>query len=206
MTPKEYKQMMDYLTRSGIRKQIKFASDIARPDPKREVQEIEAINAFMRRNPRQDLAGGGMLVQPGFGGTRQGYADKKYKRFKKTVNIGGKQYGIITKENDPNFGKYVYRGNKGNEYFDEIDDLKARIEKGGKGRKFTGFSKGYLAELEDIKKFVDNKGAKNIFLSDLVEKFGDVKNLLDKKGFDSPESLITHLKSLYLTQLNNKLI
>ena len=54
MTPKEYKQMMDYLTRSGIRKQVKFASDIARPDPKPEIKEIEAINAFMKRNPRAD--------------------------------------------------------------------------------------------------------------------------------------------------------
>ena len=72
MTPKEYKQMMDYLTRSGIRKQVKFASDIARPDPKPEVKEIELFNQFNKRNP---MAGGGMLVQPGFGGTRQGYAD-----------------------------------------------------------------------------------------------------------------------------------
>ena len=58
MNPKEYKQMMDYLTRSGIKKQIKFASDIARPDPKREVQEIEAVNAFMRRNPINKADGG----------------------------------------------------------------------------------------------------------------------------------------------------
>ena len=70
MTPKEYKEMMAYLTRSGVRKQVKFASDIARPDPKPIVKEIELFNAFNRRNP---MAGGGMLVQPGFGGTRQGY-------------------------------------------------------------------------------------------------------------------------------------
>ena len=70
MTPKEYKQMMDYLTRSGVRKQVKFASDIARPDPKPQVKEIELFNEFNRRNPKAD---GGMLVQPGFGGTRQGY-------------------------------------------------------------------------------------------------------------------------------------
>ena len=54
MTPKEYKQMMDYLTRSGIKDKVKFASDIARPDPKPVVQEIEAINEFVRRNPRAD--------------------------------------------------------------------------------------------------------------------------------------------------------
>jgi len=54
MTPKEYKQMMAYLTRSGVSKQVKFASDIARPDPKPEVKEIELFNAFNRRNPRAD--------------------------------------------------------------------------------------------------------------------------------------------------------
>jgi len=69
MTPKEYKQMMDYLTRSGISKQVTFASDIARPDPKPEIIEIEAINEFVRRNPRADGGrigfdnGGQTLVQ-----------------------------------------------------------------------------------------------------------------------------------------------
>ena len=48
MTPKEYKQMMDYLTRSGVRKQIKFASDIARPVPKPIVKEIELFNEIGR--------------------------------------------------------------------------------------------------------------------------------------------------------------
>jgi hypothetical protein len=74
MTPKEYKEMMAHLTRSGIKKQVKFASDLTRPDPKPIVKEIELFNAFNRRNPK---AGGGMLVQPGFGGTRQGYAKDK---------------------------------------------------------------------------------------------------------------------------------
>ena len=34
--------------------QLKFASDIARPAPKQSVIEIDAINAFMKRNPRAD--------------------------------------------------------------------------------------------------------------------------------------------------------
>jgi len=54
MTPKEYKQMMDYLTRSGVKDKVKFASDVARPDPKPEVKEIEAFNEFNKRNPRAD--------------------------------------------------------------------------------------------------------------------------------------------------------
>ena len=169
---------MKYLTRAKKANpdlpDVTFADKITQPPVRQDVETMDAINAFIRRE-RQQKAGGGMLVQPGFGGTRQGYKDEKeYKRFKKTVTINGTKYGIITKKNDPNFGKYVYRGNKGSEYFDEVDDLKLRIEQGGKGRKFTGFRKGYLAELEDIKKFVDNKGAKNIYLSDLVEQFGDV--------------------------------
>ena len=54
----EYKQMMAYLTRSGIKDKVKFASDIARPEPKPIVKEIELFNKFNKRNPR---AGGGRI-------------------------------------------------------------------------------------------------------------------------------------------------
>ncbi len=77
MTPKEYKQMMDYLTRSGVKDKVKFASDIARPDPKPEVKEIEAFNEFNKRNPRAD---GGMLVQPSADGSRPGYSSESAKK------------------------------------------------------------------------------------------------------------------------------
>ena len=82
MTPKEYKQMMDYLTRSGIRKQIKFASDVARPDPKPEIKEIEAINAFMRRNPRAD-------------GGRIGFKKIGVVRRVREGRVGGKYEGLF---------------------------------------------------------------------------------------------------------------
>ena len=88
MTPKEYKQMMAYLTRSGVKKQVKFASDIARPDPKPVVKEIELFNAFNKRNPK---AHGGMLVQPSADGSRPGYATSKVKKgkfiFYKSINM-----------------------------------------------------------------------------------------------------------------------
>ena len=50
---------------------ITTASDpkIKRPE---KALERDMYKDFMDRNP---LAGGGMLVQPGFGGTRQGYSD-----------------------------------------------------------------------------------------------------------------------------------
>jgi len=85
MNPKEYKQMMDYLTRSGIKDQVKFASDISKPVDKFEVQQIKLFNEFNKRNP---MAGGGMLVQPGFGGTRQGYrSDKAIKAAQQAGNV-----------------------------------------------------------------------------------------------------------------------
>ena len=56
--------------------QVTTADKIDRP---KRALEKEAIDDFMKRNP---MAGGGMLVQPGFGGVRQGY--------KKSVNKGGR--------------------------------------------------------------------------------------------------------------------
>jgi hypothetical protein len=55
------------------------ADNINRPEPKQSVKEIELFNEFNIRNPK---AGGGMLVEPGFGGTRQGY--------KKPIDKGGR--------------------------------------------------------------------------------------------------------------------
>ena len=45
--------------------EVTTADKIDRPE---RALEREAIDNFMKRNP---MAGGGMLVQPGFGGTRQ---------------------------------------------------------------------------------------------------------------------------------------
>ena len=97
MTPKEYKQMMAYLTRSGVKKQVKFASDIARPDPKPVVKEIELFNAFNKRNPKAD---GGMLVQPSADGSRPGYATSKVKKGKFIYPITN-QSGTVYSDKKP---------------------------------------------------------------------------------------------------------
>ena len=58
--PKEIKQLNEYL-RTGRNKKreflggnITFASDLVNPDPRKDVIEIDAVNAFMKRNPRAD--------------------------------------------------------------------------------------------------------------------------------------------------------
>ena len=82
MNPLKYAQMMKYLTRAKKQKpdlpDVFPASEAPIPPVRKDVETIEAINAFIRRE-RQQKAGGGMLVQPGFGGTRQGYAKSKKK-------------------------------------------------------------------------------------------------------------------------------
>jgi len=77
MNPLKYAQMMKYLTRAKKQNpnlpDVFPASKAPIPAKTQNVEEMEAINEFMLRNPRVEKAGGGMLVQPGFGGTRQGY-------------------------------------------------------------------------------------------------------------------------------------
>jgi len=58
--PKEIKELNEYLRTGRNRKReflggnITFASDMARPEPKREVVEIDAFNEFNKRNPQAD--------------------------------------------------------------------------------------------------------------------------------------------------------
>ena len=81
MNPGKFSQMMKYLTRAKKVNpdlpDVFPASKAPIPPKTQNVEEIEAINRFNRDNPRTEKAGGGMLVQPGFGGTRQGYRESK---------------------------------------------------------------------------------------------------------------------------------
>jgi hypothetical protein len=69
--------------------QVTTADKIDRPQ---QALDREAYSDFMKRNP---MAGGGMLVQPGFGGVRQGYAKEK--------NIGANQYGTFKTDKKTGF-------------------------------------------------------------------------------------------------------
>jgi hypothetical protein len=78
---------------------ITTADKINRPEPKKEVKEIEAINEFVKRNPK---AGGGMLVKPSADGSRPGYAGKKTGVKEKTTVVEGnklaKKYNAIVQK------------------------------------------------------------------------------------------------------------
>ena len=78
MNPLKYAQMMKYLTRAKKQNpdlpDVFPASEAPIPPVRKDVETMEAINAFIRRE-RQQKAGGGMLVQPSADGSRPGYAN-----------------------------------------------------------------------------------------------------------------------------------
>ena len=111
MPPDRYSQMIKHLIRKKIKNPFIPASAIQRP---KKVLEIEAFQDFNVRNPK---AGGGMLVQPGFGGTRQGYAKAKTKKGDKSLKY----------TQDPEFQKfYKEKGGKLYEAIRAFDSMKAR--------------------------------------------------------------------------------
>ena len=76
MNPYKLSQVYKQLTsqNSILKKYLKLGTkDLKQPDLPAFVETKDAVNQFMLRNPRVEKAGGGMLVQPGFGGMRQGY-------------------------------------------------------------------------------------------------------------------------------------
>ena len=103
MNPGKYVQMMKYLTRAKKANpelpDVFPASKAPIPAKTQNVEEIEAINRFNRANPRKDMAGGGMLVQPSASGSRPGYANPRGNpTFGKTIFGNPKSKGTIQKK------------------------------------------------------------------------------------------------------------
>ena len=93
--------------------QVTTADQIKRPE---KALEKEAIDDFMKRNP---MAGGGMLVQPGFGGTRQGYATSsvKTKKFKYPVS---NQFGTFYSDKKPEVSKAVVKQEEKTKFINQL--------------------------------------------------------------------------------------
>ena len=126
MNPARFSQMMKYLTRAKKEKpdlpDVFPASKAPIPPVREDVETMDAINAFIRRE-RQQKAGGGMLVQPSADGSRPGYRNEKK----------------LTKPMEKRIADYESK--TGNKYEDQPGWRKKDIRDGnwtggGKGEKF----------------------------------------------------------------------
>ena len=95
--------------------QVTTADKIDRPE---QALDREAYSDFMKRNP---MAGGGMLVQPGFGGTRQGYGGDRseYIDYEARIKNPGKKFLDIAEKVHGN--KPEYKGLKGFELWKKLE-------------------------------------------------------------------------------------
>jgi len=128
--------------------QITTADQIKRPE---RAIEKQAIDDFVKRNP---MAGGGMLVQPGFGGVRQGYAkdDRKYESAEKKYTGSAKPpkkkkwQGVFGKEKaDEIYNDYVkfYTNAYNNKNMSQVGEAEEYFKKvyGDDGRKASDLLK-----------------------------------------------------------------
>ena len=165
MNPFKYAQMMKYLTRAKKANpelpDVFPASKAPIPAKTQTVKEMEAINRFVRDNPRTEKAGGGMLVQPGFGGTRQGYAsdyspeERKQQRIYKVKD--GKRTLDLTKEQKKWFNK-THKNNPNSRFYKkDWDDLGGKkadlLDSYFNELKREKPSKGYITTREFSKKY-----------------------------------------------------
>ena len=139
--------------------QVTTADKIDRPE---RALEKQAIDDFVKRNP---MAGGGMLVQPGFGGTRQGYADKKIKMTIEEADRLGIPYEI---KQGKNKGKFAIRTPKEKKYkffktakqaAKYLADYKKITKVGGDttlGLETKKYPKGYLTKKQFVQFLSDN--------------------------------------------------
>ena len=157
------------------------ASEAPQPPPRQEVLDREAINRFIRDNRAQGgMIGGGVISGEDYG-NRTGFVEPK-------LIVGGSRtplefrgmFGVRTNATVPtNTPGYLGKSGEQAVFATKTDaqrfineDLDSLI-RAGRAR-FTGYSKEYTKSLEDIKSYVKSQGGPSkLFLSDLVEMFGD---------------------------------
>ena len=107
--------------------EVTTADKIDRPE---RAIERQAIDDFMERNPK---AGGGMLVEPGFGGTRQGYKGKNldraaYKEIRPITQANIDNYAFFTSKEAAKPYKFKVQLPGGTEVFKTKKAAQAAID------------------------------------------------------------------------------
>jgi hypothetical protein len=181
---------------------MKYGSETPQPPERPDVIEIDAINAFMKRNP---AAEGGQMVKPSDDGSRPGYAGDRDKTTKIKNFIGKKKKikktEIIKLLNDleyPNWSTQLAKLKKRG-YFDNveiIDDFKqtrATLEGGG----------SRISQVEDIFKNWKSTGKTNYTKQELIEALPEGAYEKNKAAYDTAENTIKkNYKSIKLIEQN----
>ena len=149
----------------------------------------EMFDDFNARNP---MAGGGMLVQPGFGGTRQGYANPKGNpEFGKTIT-GAQFKDTIQPKNLEKLKKLEEIINKSNSQYKKSLTSKAALQLAGFKEGYQSMSAQQTKLREEVRKLIgtlQSTGDKmdnyinNVMLSEdaLVKDFKNPMQHLQKK-------------------------
>ena len=177
--------------------QVTTADKIDRPQ---QALEKEAIDDFVKRNP---MAGGGMLVQPGFGGVRQGYKQERK----------SKNYPNLVKEYD----KIISKGLE-NENLKDVKSFQQFLrEKNVNPKSFSEWKrKGNTsiktslidARLSLARNLVDkaNNGNKVVYIADIAPKIGlswfGTNTLFNKNelALDSPKTKAIRVFNNFMTR------
>ena len=208
LAPGAYKQMIDHLTRKKIKNPFIKEKDIV-VNKKPEVEQTEMFNRFNVANPRQDMAGGGMLVQPSADGSRPGYADK---RGIETVHLiretGNPNHSGIYKITNTKTGSIRYRG--------------GFTRRGKGGRQTTPFRETIKEARADLNKALKipkgksmielqkEKGAGNLlkdkkFMNQLEKAFEEV-SALEKKGYGNIDNIVKKYQKKFFVKPGSKTI
>jgi len=206
MNPAKFAQMMKYLTR--VKKQkpdlpdVFPASKAPIPPKTQNVEEIEAINAFIRRE-RQQKAGGGMLVQPGFGGTRQGYSGDAIKLPDSpdagTKSLGNNVYEVTSKKGFKTYFANV-RGKK--KHFGKDKKAAENFVKKEKAKPDTRKKKKSVIEIQsEGGTLLEKPKYKNA----LARAMNEV-NALQEKGYGNIDKIVKKYQKLFVKKIGSKTI
>ena len=209
MNPFKFGQLMKHLVRAKQKK-----PDLPEVFPASEAQIPEkTLTRDMFREAQERFknakAGGGMLVQPGFGGTRQGYADKSGRETVHLVNVtGNPNHRGIYRTTNLKTGSVSYRGG---------------FTRRGKGGRQTTPTRSTIkearADLDKALKIPKGKsviqlqkerGAGNLlkdkkFMDQLEKAFEEVSKL-EKKGYGNIDNIVKKYEKKFYVKPGSKTI